>query len=208
MKVSLLTGGGDPHYAFGLLSGLLSKEIVIDFIGNDSMQDADEVKRENVIYYNLRGDQNFDVPPKDKFIRILKYYLRLIKYAATTDAHLFHILWLNKFTYFDMTLLNMYYKLLGKKLVYTAHNINIRERDGHDTLTNRLSLLMMYKLVNHIFVHTEKMKQQLINDFHIKDNKVSVIPFGINDVIPQSNLTCMQAKKHFNLEGNEKVILF
>ncbi len=208
MIVSLLTGGKDPHYALGLLSGLISKGIVIDFIGNDAMKDADAVKSENVIYYNLRGNQDPYATMKDKITRVLKYYFKLARYAATTDSKIFHILWLNKFLYFDMTLLNIYYKILGKKLVYTAHNINIRERDGHNTLSNRLSLLFMYKLVDHIFVHTEKMKKQLINDFNIKDNKVSLIPFGMNDVIPKSSLTSTQAKKRFNFEGNQKVILF
>lgn len=207
MKVSLFTGGGDPHYALGLLSSLTSQDIVVDFIGNDSMKDADAIQRENVTYYNLRGNQNPYAPIKAKIIRILEYYLKLIKYAASTDSEIFHILWLNKFTYFDMTLLNIYYKFLGKKLTYTAHNINIRKRDGRDTLINRLSLFIMYKLVDHIFVHTEKMKQQLINDFHVIGNKVSVIPFGINDIIPASNLTCVEAKKRFNLEG-KKVLLF
>jgi len=208
MKVSLFTAGKDPHYALGLLSGLILQDIYIDFIGNDSMKDSPIVNDKKVNYLNLRGDQTADAPFKDKVIRVLNYYYKLIKYAAKTDSTTFHILWLNKFLFFDMTLLNVYYKLLGKKLVYTAHNINIRERDGNNTLLNKLSLLALYKLVDHIFVHTEKMKQQLIVDFKINDKKISVIPFGINNVMPKSDLTSEEAKQQLTLESYEKVILF
>lgn len=208
MKVSLLTGGKDPHYALGLLSGLISKGIDVEFVGNDEMKDAGTVKNEKVIYYNLRGDQNPYASMKGKIIRVLKYYANLIKYAINTDSKLFHVLWLNKFTYFDSTLLNIFYKVLGKKLIFTAHNINIRERDGKNTLANRLSLKFMYRVVDHVFVHTEKMKQQLTDSFNIKENKVTVIPFGINNIIPKSGLTRVQAKKKLGLEGVDKIILF
>ena len=67
---------------------------------------------------------------------------------------IFHILWNNKFEFFDRTLLMLYYKLLGKKIVFTAHNVNIRKRDGNDSWLNRFSLKIQYQLVDHIFVHT------------------------------------------------------
>lgn len=208
MKVSILTGGKDPHYALGLLSGLKSHTIDIEFIGNDEMQDADVVRSKNVVYYNLRGDQSASVPLKEKIFRVLKYYYRLITYSIKTDSQLFHILWLNKFIFFDSTLLNLFYKMLGKKLVFTAHNINIKERDGDNTWMNWLSLKFMYKIVDHIFVHTEKMKNQLMKDFNIKEDKVTVIPFGINNIIPKSELTRIQARKKLHLGDREKIILF
>jgi len=206
--VSLLTGGQDIHYALGLLSGLVLKEINVDFIGNDAMQDAEVTKSRNVIYYNLRGDQKPNAPMKEKVIRVLKYYFKLIRYAARTDSKYFHILWLNKFTYFDRTLMNVYYKILGKKLLFTAHDINFRKLVGKDTLMNRLTLRFMYKIVDHMIVHTEKMKKELIEDFKIKEDKISVVPFGINEVIPNTNLTGAQARRKLNLENGEKVMLF
>lgn len=208
MKVSLLTGGKDPHYALGLLNALTEKGIAVDFIGNDAMQENNATKRETVVYYNLRGNQSANAPIADKIFRVLMYYCKLIWYVSTTDSRLLHVLWLNKFTHFDMTLLNAYYKILGKKLVYTAHNINIWERDGGNSSINKFSLLFMYKLVDHIFVHTMKMKEQLINDFKVGENKISTISFPINNLIPKSSLTVVEAKKRFNLENHDKVLLF
>jgi glycosyltransferase involved in cell wall biosynthesis len=208
LKVSLLTGGQDIYYALGLLSGLVLKEINVEFIGNDAMEDAEVTKSQNVIYYNLRRDQSPNAPMKNKIVRVLKYYFKLIKYAAKTDSNCFHILWLNKFTYFDRTLMNVYYKMLGKKLLFTAHDINFRKLVGKDTTINRLTLRFMYKIVDHIIVHTGKMKEELIESFKIRKDKISVIPFGINDVIPSSNLTRAEGKRKLNLENGEKIMLF
>jgi D-inositol-3-phosphate glycosyltransferase len=208
MKIALLTAGKDPHYALGLLSGLVDQNIHIDFIGNDEMQKNEIVRKLNVTYYNLRGDQSPFASISRKVVRVLKYYLKLLNYAIRTDSQLFHILWLNKFIIFDGIFVNAYYKLLGKKLVFTAHNINIRERDENDHLLNRLFLISMYRLVDHIFVHTEKMKLQLIGDFGVSQDKISTIPFGINNVIPKSVLTRSEAREKLYLSDNDKIILF
>ena len=154
------------------------------------------MKSKNVVYYNLRGDQKSDAPMKEKIVRVLRYYFKLMKYAAETESQLFHIQWLNKFTYFDRTLLNIYYKVLGKKLVFTAHDINYRKLVGSDTLMNSLSLKFMYKIVDHIIVHTDKMKLELVKNYHVREGKISVIPFGINEVMPKTDLTSGQAKKN------------
>lgn len=209
MKSSLLTGGdSSPHYLLGLLSGLLATEIQVDYIGGDATKDAKILTSQNVNFYNLRGDQNPDAPIKIKIYRVLKYYLKLILYACKTDSELFHIQWLNKFIYFDRTLLNIFYKMLGKKIVLTAHNINAAERDARDNLINRLTLKSMYNLVDNIIVHTNKMKYQLVDDFNINGKKISVIPHGILDIVPKTKLTRKQARKKLGLEDFEKILLF
>lgn len=208
MKVSLLTGGKDVHYALGLLSGLVLKTIEIEFIGNDSWKNANVCKQKNVLYYNLRGDQSPNASIKKKILRVIRYYLKLFKYAAVTDSKIFHIQWLNKFTFFDRTILNIYYKILGKKIIFTAHDINFKKLVGKDTLINRFSLKFMYRIVDHIIVHTDKMKAELVDNYNVRKNKISVIQFGINIVMPNTELTRIQARKNIGLNSNEKSILF
>ena len=207
MKVSLLTGGKDPHYALGILSAIADKDVHVDFIGNDAMEKAEAVRKHNVKYYNLRGDQDSLAPLREKVVRVLKYYGNLMKYAAQSDSRLFHILWLNKFVYFDGTFLHLYYKLLGKKLVYTAHNINMWERDGGNNFISKIFLKVLYRSVNHIFVHTEKMKRELVEIYGVGEGRITVIPFGVNGVMPKSCLSRVEARKKLGLI-EEKVILF
>jgi glycosyltransferase involved in cell wall biosynthesis len=208
IEVALLTGGGDKPYALGMASALGAHGISVDFIGSDDL-DVPEVRRiVSLNFLNLRGDNRADVSRLKKVIRVLAYYLRLVRYAATAPPKVFHILWNNKFEYFDRTLLMAYYRLVGKRIVLTAHNVNAGKRDSKDTYLNRLTLGLQYRLADHIFVHTIKMQQELIAEFNVSASKVSVIPFGINNTAPNTALTTGEAKRKFGITQKQKALLF
>ena len=191
-----------------MAAALSSVGIRVDFIGSDDLNVPEVVGNPRVNFLNLRGDQRSEASPIAKMRRILRYYLRLIGYAATAKPKLFHILWNNKFQLFDRTLLMLYYKLLGKKIVLTAHNVNAGKRDSNDSWLNRFSLKIQYNLSNHVFVHTNGMKQELISDFRIPAGKVSVIPFGINNTVPSTSLSSAEAKRQLGISGGDKTLLF
>jgi glycosyltransferase involved in cell wall biosynthesis len=209
MKVALLVGrGGDDYYELCLLSGLLSSGLQVDYLAGDSVKDAPILQHDRVTFYNLRGSVDPGVPITEKILRVLKYYGKLLRYAAATDAKVFHILWLNRFIYLDRTLLTLYYKSLGKRLVFTAHNVNAGSRDGTDSLLNRLTLRFMYRRLDHIIVHTEKMKQQLLEEFGVRESNVTVLPCGINDMVSATDMTRAEARSRIGLKESEKVALF
>lgn len=208
MKVSLLTGGSDRPYAFGLLNTLVTREIEVDFIGSDEFKPSEVLIDPKVKFLNLRGDTNPAASRPRKIARIGRYYLRLLQYTVKSDSILFHILWANRFVLLDRILMNLYYKLMGKKIVFTAHNVNEKQRDNCDSIYNRLTLRILYALVDHIFVHTNMMKMQLIEEFGVRENKVSVIPFGINNTLPKTDLTGREARDRLGLGKEDKVLLF
>src|SRR5258708_855327 len=208
MKVALLTAGQDQHYALGLLGTLQGKPVHIEFIGNDVMATSEVVKTGRVNFYNLVGNQDSNTSIRQKALRILQYYARLIRYAAHTDVKLFHILWFRKFPYIERTLLNAYFKILGKKLVFTAHNVDDQARDGKTRLSNKISLRFLYNIVDHILVHTTKMQLELIEEFGIAKEKITVVPHGINDVIPEARVTRLEAKQQLGFGLNDKILLF
>ncbi len=207
MKISLLTGGSDRPYAFGLVNALTSMENRIDFIGSDELIDNSVTQHPHINFLNLRGNTDPKATRKEKIARIARYYLELIKYTASTDSKIFHILWANRFFLIDRVLINLYYKAFGKKLLLTAHNVNQQQRDDRDSWYNRITLRIFYALMDHIFVHTEKMKQQLAEDFKVPLAKISVIPFGINNTLPNTILRKSEARKKLNLNNNAKVFL-
>jgi glycosyltransferase involved in cell wall biosynthesis len=102
----------------------------------------------------------------------------------------------------------LYHKLLGKKIVYTAHNVNASKRDGDDTRLNRLTLRSQYRLADHIFVHTEQMKIELVEEFGVRNAAVTVIPYGINNSVPDTRLTPREAKRRLGLREDDKTLLF
>jgi D-inositol-3-phosphate glycosyltransferase len=207
IEVALLTGGSDKPYVFGLTKSLMSKGTALDLIGSDELDCAEFHGNTGVNFLNLRGSQR-PASCLRKIFRVSMYYAKLIRYAATANPSVFHILWNNKFEYFDRTLLMLYYRLLGKKIVLTAHNVNANKRDSNDTRLNRLTLRVQYRLADHIFVHTEKMKGELRQEFGVRDARITVIPFGINNAVPNTDLTPGDAKQRLLIRESEKTILF
>jgi D-inositol-3-phosphate glycosyltransferase len=208
MRIAVLSAGKDKPYALGLADALISKGIEIDFIGNDEFQNDRIFNNRLAHYFNLRGNQDIKAGFINKSVRVLRYYAKLIFYASNSSAEIFHILWLNKFIFFDCTILNIYFKIMGKKIIYTAHNINTKKRDGSDNFINKVSLKFLYSFVDHILVHTKKSKKELCQDFRTKENKITVIPFPLNSTVKDSGIKSESAKKILKLKNDEIALLF
>jgi D-inositol-3-phosphate glycosyltransferase len=208
LNIALLTGGGDKPYALGMAAALTSVGIHVDFIGSDDLSVPELLGNPRVKFLNLRGDQRPEVTPIAKAKRVLNYYLRLTRYAFTAKPRLFHILWNNKFQLLDRTVLMIYYRLLGKKIVFTAHNVNAGKRDRNDSWLNRISLKAQYTLSDNIFVHTQGMKSEMMCEFDIPERKISIIPFGINNTVPNTSLSSAAAKRQLGISSDEKTLLF
>ena len=208
MSAALLTGGGDKPYAYGLAKALIAKRVGLDLIGSDELDCPEFRSTTGVRFLNLRGDQRPDASLITKVLRLSRYYARLICYAVTAKPRIFHILWNNKFEYFDRTLLMLYYRVLRKKIVLTVHNVNAGRRDSNDTHLNRLTLRIQYRLADHIFVHTDKMKRELIDESGVAPRQVTVIPFGINNAVPHTRLSADEARRRLGIRKEVKTILF
>ena len=187
---------------------LMAEGMAFDFIASNDLESPELRDSPLVRFLNLRGDQSPTASLPRKVVRIIVYYGRLLSYAMRSRARVFHILWNNKLEHFDRTLLLLFYRFLGRRIVFTAHNVNVRKRDGYDNWFNRLTLRIQYRLISHIFVHTERMKRELLEDFGVRPDRVSVIPFGVNSTVPDTDLTSCQARKQLGLQPEHKVMLF
>lgn len=208
IEVGLLTGGRDRHYAHGLALALISKGVWLDVIGGDELESPEMHSTPHLRFLNMYGGQRKHASLVSRAWGVLRHYAQLIGYAATARPRIFHILWNDKLQLFDRTALMLYYKLLRKKVVLTAHNVNADKRDLKDTLLNRLTLKMQYRLVDHILVHTQKMKDELVEEFGVGENAITVIPYGINNSVPDTELTPGMAKQRLGIGADEKTILF
>jgi len=208
IKVGLLTGCQDRHYAFGIAMELVAKGIGVDMIGSDDLDSPELHTTPGLRFLNLCASQRKNASFAEKLSSVVAYYARLMTYAARSNPKILHILWNNKFEYFDRTLLMVYYKLVGKKLVFTAHNVNQGKRDSTDSILNRLTLRIQYRLVDHIFTHTAKMKSEICQEFGVDEKSVTVIKYPINNAFPNTSLSSLEAKTRLGIGPNEKTIVF
>jgi glycosyltransferase involved in cell wall biosynthesis len=205
--VGLLTGCQDRHYAFGLAMALASKACSVDIIGSDEIDSPELHDNPNLQFLNFRrGSRN--VRFTQKFSKLFIYYAKLFQYVARSKPKILHILWNYKLELFDRTILMLYFKMLGKKVALTAHNVNQARRDSQDSWLNRVTLKIQYRLCDHIFVHTQKMKTELCAEFGVAEDTVTVIRYPVNNAFPDTELTPERAKCRLNLRDDERAILF
>jgi glycosyltransferase involved in cell wall biosynthesis len=205
-QVAILTGCKDRPYAFGLATALVSNDVSVEFIGSQDL-DSPELHTTPKLHF-LKLQDNWKGSGVAKAWTLFIYYARLIRYALASSPRTFHILWNNRMEYFDRTLLMLFYKAQGKRVVLTAHNINQGKRDENDSLLNRLTLKTQYKLADHIFVHTQKMKDELVREFGVRDEAVTILRHPINDAFPDTDLTPAEAKRRLGIGEADKTLLF
>src|SRR5277367_847470 len=208
LEIGLLTGCQDRPYAFGLAMALASKGVGVDMIGSDDLDSPELHVTANLRFLNFRGNQRENVNFAEKLWKLAVYYARLMRYATRSKPRILHILWNNKIELFDRTILMAYYKQCGKKIAFTAHKVNQARRDAKDSLLNRITLRIQYRLCDHIFVHTQKMKDELCQDFGVAVKAVTVIRHPLNNAFPDTDLTPSEAKKRLDLRDDEKAVLF
>src|SRR5215469_4864120 len=206
-EVALLTGGQDASYTLGLATTLSQRGLRVHVVGSDRVDNVDFHKSDRITFLDcggLRPNAGFLA----KLFHLIAYYARLIAYVTFGSPKIVHILWNSKAEYFDRTLLMLYFKCLGKKIVLTAHNVNKAKRDSCDSAVNRLTLRVQYRLADQIFVHTEKMKCELVQEFGVSPEPVVVIPFGTNIAVPETELTVVKAKRRLGIRPGERTMLF
>ena len=208
MNIALFTGCRDQYYSFGLTNALLARGLRMDVIGGWEHERPDLQANPRLRFLRFGGAQTSKETMVARTLRILNYYGRLFAYAPVAEPEIFHVLWNYKLEYFDRTLLMLYFKLLRKRVVLTLHNVNAGKRDSDDSWLNRLTLRIHYDLADHIFVHTSKMKSELIAEFGVQEDAVTVIPFGTNDVVPKKGIASAEAKQRLGINDGQKTILF
>lgn len=207
-RIALLTGGFDRPYAFGLTLALANYGFGVEVIGSDELDSEEFKDHPGIRFFNLYGSLVAKATIWGKFLRIVRFYARLLHYATHGAPPIFHVLWNNKLPIVDRTILMLFYRALGKKVFFTAHNVNAGERDGTDSLLNRLTLRAQYRLSDQVFVHTVRMKSEVIRQFGLREEQISVIPFGVNNSVPDTALTRSEARARLGLAPDEKAILF
>jgi glycosyltransferase involved in cell wall biosynthesis len=208
MRISILNAGQGTDYLYGFVSALAREEDMhIEVVDADcSAGLIDRIP--GVELFPLLGDNLSPQSLSKKIFRISRYYLRLLVYAATTRSDIFHIQWDNSLFLFDRTFLLLYYKLLGKKIVYTAHNVDKNKRDGHSGWFDGFSLKALYTIADAVIVHTDAMKNDLCGRFGVDPEKVKVIVHGLNVRVPSTGLTQAAARERMKIETASHVVLF
>lgn len=199
------------------------KAIMIDpLVGNDyalclcSGLDAIGVETSVVIVEDrkIRIPTEFSVkrlaPSKDPTINKIKkitdyftYLAKLLNFIVKNDANIVHYQFFRRVKI--ESIFYIFLKLLGLKLVYTAHNVLPHEHSKIDYFFN----FVIYKTSDVIIVHSNYIKNKLAKMFKVSDKKIKVIPHGNFDLyLPERPISKCNARETLNLSETDNVVLF
>lgn len=201
MHIAIISNSFQEDYESNLLNSLAGRIGRIDFIGSASFDKELFDKRIN--YYDFRGHDSGG-SFYTKAMKNLRYYGRLLRYIWSTEATLFHFQWL-RFPILDGVILPLLIRIRGRKVVYTAHNVLPHNKNN---FFQKIQFKLVYKVVNHIVVHTEFIKKRLRDEFKINPSKVDVVIHGVYERILHEEVTKEKARSYFNLLPESFVILF
>lgn len=208
MNISVFNGTGQVDYMYGLVSGLASNEAdSIDVLDVDQTSDLfSEFK--NVNYIPV-----FRVLPRNssflkKFYNLIRYYLLQIWFLISQKPRVVHFQWLDRKILVDRLVLPTIARLFGHTVVLTVHNINAAKRDNRDNALNRFTLRYLYNTAHLLIVHTPQSKTELMKEFPVKESKIAIIKHGMNNRVMQRAISREEARMHFGLKSEEKVVLF
>lgn len=208
MKISIFNGIGTLDYLLGLVSGLSQvKEDTIDVL--------DSYERSNVFtsYNNVSFTPVFSVKDSKSSVfkkawNTMRFYYLQIFYLLSRKRRIIHFQWLDRHKLIERIIIPLIAKVRGHKTVLTVHNVNAGKRDNRDTWLNTFTLRLVYKLCNHLIVHTVDSKKELQADFQLPGSKISVIKHGMNIRVNQDGLSREEARNILEIGEKERVVLF
>ncbi len=118
----------------------------------------------------------YDYDTKFSFLKIYSYIKsqrKLMRHIRKEKPNVIHFQWF-KFAIYDYLMLKRI-RNMGVKIVYTAHNVV--QHYGIDRYTAMYDKI--YKTVDIIIVHSERTKDELIQKYHLSEEKIKVVPHGI-----------------------------
>lgn len=119
----------------------------------------------------------FNYNKKKGILKGISYVISLFeiyRHICKNKPDLLHIQWIR--LYFIDYLFLKFVKSRGVQVVYTAHNI----LPHNDTNKKYFKIFKKYYgYVTHIIVHTDSTAKELVEQFDIKKDKISIIPHGL-----------------------------
>lgn len=158
---------------------------------------------ENVKFINLRGNDSPNRNFADKIINLIKYYFKLIMIIHKERIKIIYDPSIGRPL---LIILNyLLYKLIGKKIILTVHNV--LPHGKHSSYNFLLYKIIYTVLTDYLIVHTKFLENELINNFSINSDKITVASHGTYKMQVKNITDKADARLSLNLSEKDFVIL-
>ena len=160
IQVEIAGKGGICHYTYNLAKSLVKSRKVLLITGEN---------------YELKGKElNFEVLEMFNRLKTNPFFIfKFLGIVRGKDTAICHFQ-LSQYPIFILFLIRLVKMFSGTEVVVTAHNISSHEKK----IWEREGYANIYRLADKIIVHAEANKQEILTNFSLEENKISVIPHG------------------------------
>lgn len=178
------------HYGVLVANALGKAGVEVDVVTSSEFLSYPLHANVRVLPFRRSVDSKRSVP--NKIGDMLIFYFLLARFLLFTDIKVFHFFYF-RYYFIEGVLFNALIKLRGRQLIYEVHNVWPHNKRG-----NRYFYFCQkfaYRVCDILICHNKSSRDDLINDFSVHPNKIKVVPVGLLNHIPMSNITSMDAKK-------------
>ena len=159
---------------------------------------------ENVTLLNIRGNDKRERNPLRELAKLAGYYARLLRCVAETKSDTVYDVSIGR-PLLRCVLMYPLFRLLGKHIVYTAHNVLPHDAD---TIMNRIVYWIVYRLlVDRIVVHGQAIKERIIEEFDVDTERVSVVAHGTYHAKDSAEISKRSAREVLEIPQGQRVLL-
>jgi hypothetical protein len=178
-SVSLVSHGFQTNYERGFTNGLAESGRTVTLISSDRTDYAG--LRGDVQCLNLRGSQEECRPGLSKLFNMLCYHARLCAHAVWRRSGVLHVIGLIDPPFLVGILEGLWFRLVCRRYVLTVHDLLPH---GRHTRWNKFLYHVSFCLPHHLVVHTERMREQLVERHGRKADQITVMQHASSLPVP------------------------
>ncbi len=143
-----------------------------------------------------------------KIANLLLYYLKLISHVFSNWGGTIHFVGIfrNKGILFEGIFLHCFFKLCGRRYIYTVHNLLPHNKES--SAFYRTIYKFIYRIPDVMLVHTAEMGEILSTEFGVPYKKIRIISIGLNEEIPATEMSRRDARAILGFDEQVPVVLF
>jgi glycosyltransferase involved in cell wall biosynthesis len=189
-RIAFLTGGNMTHYAVLVANALGKAGVEVNVVTSNEFLSYSLDPNVRVLPFRRSVDSKRSIPKKIQ--DMANYYYQLVIFLLFTNIRVFHFFY-HRYYFFEGVILNALIKLRGRQLIYEIHNVWPHNKRGNRYYY--LCLQFAYQICDILICHNKSSRDDLIHDFSVSIEKIRIIPIGLLNHIPKSNLSRIAARQ-------------
>ncbi len=200
-KVVMVDALVGNDYSFNLCNSLKTAGVDINLVVTE---DRDVTKPVGFSLLKLQPSKERGGGGKaEKTVKFFKYLSQLRRFVSENKVKVVHYQFFRRARV--ESLFYAFMRFTGVGMVHTVHDAMPLDEKRIDYLFR----LLTYKVSKALIVHSDYIKQVLMREFDIPDEKIKIIPHGdFDDFLPENPITKAEARKSIGFSQDDQVLLF